>query len=211
MGSKRQNADAFARLAEGLAAWGHPARTPDHVCSKVKELRQGYARARDAAGRSGAAPVTCPFYRELRDILGPRHTSSPPATLDTSAEEPQQAPEAESAPEASPAPWGPPPRSPPPGHRRRRRRRRRGTPPPVTPACTSSSHPGAPAGRPPPGCPPTVGVDRQLHHRKDRKAPARHQWSWKALRGHQSRPAPRQSNDRPHGGEDGGCSTTTHR
>ncbi|XP_074844694.1 uncharacterized protein LOC142010288 [Carettochelys insculpta] len=108
MGSKRQNADAFAQLAKGLAARGHPARTPDHVWSKVKELWQGYTRARDAASQSGAAPVTCPFYRELRDILGPRHTSSPPATLDTSAEEPQQAPELESALEASPAPRGPP-------------------------------------------------------------------------------------------------------
>ncbi|XP_074873587.1 uncharacterized protein LOC142025056 [Carettochelys insculpta] len=108
MGSKRRNVDAFAQLAEGLAARGHPARALDHVRSKVKELRQGYARARDAAGRSGATPVTCPFYRKLRDIPGPRHTSSPPATLDTSAEEPQQAPEPESAPEVSPAPQGPP-------------------------------------------------------------------------------------------------------
>ncbi|XP_074862218.1 uncharacterized protein LOC142019356 [Carettochelys insculpta] len=109
MGSKRRNADVFARLADGLAAQGHPARTPDHVRSKVKELRQGYARARDAASRSGAAPVTCPFYRELRDILGSRHTSSPPATLDTSADEAQQTLQPESAPEASPAPRGPPP------------------------------------------------------------------------------------------------------
>ncbi|XP_074840778.1 uncharacterized protein LOC142007972 [Carettochelys insculpta] len=108
MGSKRRDADAFARLAEGLAARGHPAHTPDHVQSKVKELCQGYAGARDAASRSGAAPVTCPIYRELRDILGPQHTSSPLATLDTSAEEPQQAPEVESTPEASPAPRGPP-------------------------------------------------------------------------------------------------------
>ncbi|XP_074837035.1 uncharacterized protein LOC142003718 [Carettochelys insculpta] len=36
------------------------------------------------------------------------HTSSPPATLDTSAEELQKAPEPESAPEASPASRGPP-------------------------------------------------------------------------------------------------------
>ncbi|XP_074839743.1 uncharacterized protein LOC142007105 isoform X2 [Carettochelys insculpta] len=102
MGSKRRNADAFARLAEGLAARGHPACTPDHVRSKVKELRQGYSRAQDAASQSGAAPVTCPFYRELRDILGPRHTSSPPATLDTSADEPQQALQMESAPGGKP-------------------------------------------------------------------------------------------------------------
>ncbi|XP_074841661.1 uncharacterized protein LOC142008374 [Carettochelys insculpta] len=109
VGSKRRNVDAFARLADGLAARGHPARTPDHVRSKVKELRQGYSRARDAASRSGAAPVTCPFYRELRDILGSRHTSPPLATLDTSADEPQQALQPGSAPEVSPAPRGSPP------------------------------------------------------------------------------------------------------
>ncbi|XP_074838529.1 uncharacterized protein LOC142004751 [Carettochelys insculpta] len=170
MGSKRRNTDAFARLAEGLAARGHPACAPDHVQSKVKELRQGCARARDAASQSGAAPVTCPFYRELRDILGPRYTSSTPATLDTLAEEPQQAPGSESAPEVSPTPWGPP-RSPLPGHGSRRSKRS-GTPPPPTPGSRSSCHPGSAAGRPPPGCPPTTEVDLQLHHRKDWRAPA---------------------------------------
>ncbi|XP_074840872.1 uncharacterized protein LOC142008014 [Carettochelys insculpta] len=108
MESKRRNADALARLAEGLATRGHPAHTPDHVRSKVKELQQGYTRAQDAASQSAASPPTCLFYRELRSILGPRYTSSLSATLDTSANESQQAPEAESAPEASPAPQGPP-------------------------------------------------------------------------------------------------------
>ncbi|XP_074855661.1 uncharacterized protein LOC142015760 [Carettochelys insculpta] len=108
MGSKQWNADVFARLSEGLAAWGYRVRTPDHVRSKVKELRQGYAQAQDTASRSGAASAACPFYKELREILGPWYTTSPLATLDTSADEPQQAPEPESGPEASPAPQGPP-------------------------------------------------------------------------------------------------------
>ncbi|XP_074845092.1 uncharacterized protein LOC142010598 [Carettochelys insculpta] len=102
MGSKRRNADAFAQLAEGLAARAHPAHTPDHVRSKVKLLRQGCARAQDTASQSGATPAACPFYRELRAILGPQYTSSPPATLDTSGDKPQQALE------TSPAPQGPP-------------------------------------------------------------------------------------------------------
>ncbi|XP_074840125.1 uncharacterized protein LOC142007398 [Carettochelys insculpta] len=204
MGSKRRKADAFTWLAEGLAARGHPAHTPDHVRSKVKELQQGYAQARDAASRSGAAPVTCPFYRELREILGPQHTSSLPATLDTSADEPQQAPEAESTLEASPATQGPSPRSPPLGHRRRRR----GDPPPAMRGSRSPSRPGAPAGRLPTGCPLTVGVDHQLHHRRVRRAPERCQWSWRAHRGHHCRPAPQRSTNQPQGGADGGPSTT---
>ncbi|XP_074838852.1 uncharacterized protein LOC142005077 [Carettochelys insculpta] len=48
-------------------------------------------------------------WMELRDILGSQHTSSPPATLDTSVDEPQQALQPESTPEASLAPSGHPP------------------------------------------------------------------------------------------------------
>ncbi|XP_074867749.1 uncharacterized protein LOC142022128 [Carettochelys insculpta] len=55
----------------------------------------------------------------------------------------------------------------------------------------------------------TVGVDHQLHHRKDRRAPTRCQWSRTAHRVHHSRPAPRQRTNQPHGGEDSGPSTTT--
>ncbi|XP_074839560.1 uncharacterized protein LOC142006946 [Carettochelys insculpta] len=100
MGSKRRNADAFARLAEGLATGVTlPAlRTMSGVKSK------SWGRVTPGPGMRPAnlgPPFHLPFYRELRDILGPRHTYSPLATLDTSAEEPQQAPEPESSLESS--------------------------------------------------------------------------------------------------------------
>ncbi|XP_074834129.1 uncharacterized protein LOC142002161 [Carettochelys insculpta] len=121
MGSKRQNADPFSWLAEGLAARGHPVRTPDHVRSKVKELRQGYARAWERPADLGPPPSLAPFTGSsgkswapgtpppLRPLLTPQSTSP-------------------SRPQRRSSPWRQalhlrgPPRSPPLGHQRRRRR-----------------------------------------------------------------------------------------
>ncbi|XP_075788868.1 uncharacterized protein LOC142829999 [Pelodiscus sinensis] len=68
--SRRRNADIYGRMAEALAQKGHYPRTQDQVRSKVKELRQGYAKAREESSRSGAAPHYCPYYPELDQILG---------------------------------------------------------------------------------------------------------------------------------------------
>ncbi|XP_075791311.1 uncharacterized protein LOC142830418 [Pelodiscus sinensis] len=68
--SRQQNADIFGRMAEALAQRGHYPRTQDQVRSKVKELRQGYVKAREDSSRSGAAPHSCPYYSELDQILG---------------------------------------------------------------------------------------------------------------------------------------------
>ncbi|XP_075795862.1 uncharacterized protein LOC142831008 [Pelodiscus sinensis] len=57
-------------MAEALAQKGHYPSTQDQVRSKVKELRQGYAKAREESSRSGAAPHYCPYYPELDQILG---------------------------------------------------------------------------------------------------------------------------------------------
>ncbi|XP_074865086.1 uncharacterized protein LOC142020795 isoform X1 [Carettochelys insculpta] len=203
MGSKRRNADAFARLAEGLAARGHPACTPDHVRSKVKELRQGYARARDAASQYGAALPLAPFTGSSGPSWAPG-TSPPLQPLLTPW------PTSPSRPWRRSPPWRQaphsrcPPRSPPLGCWRRRRR---GNPPPATGGSTSPCHPGAPAGHLPRGCPPTVGVDRQLHHRRPQRAPAKSPWSRRAHRGHRCRPAPWRSTDQPQDGADGGTTT----
>ncbi|XP_074860484.1 uncharacterized protein LOC142018498 [Carettochelys insculpta] len=87
MGVTRRIASAFGHLAHGLQTRGHTERTAEQVLSKVKELQQGCTQARDQTGHSGAAPATCPFFRELRGILGPKDSSPPPSFLDTSAEE----------------------------------------------------------------------------------------------------------------------------
>ncbi|XP_074984857.1 uncharacterized protein LOC142072207 [Caretta caretta] len=50
----------------------------------VKELRNAYRKAREANSRSGAAPATCHFYKELDAILGGDPTSTPSTTMETS-------------------------------------------------------------------------------------------------------------------------------
>ncbi|KAM7151689.1 uncharacterized protein RBU57_012239 [Macrochelys suwanniensis] len=51
---------------------------------KVKELRNAYRKAREANCRSGGAPATCHFYKELDAILGGDPTSTLRTTMDTS-------------------------------------------------------------------------------------------------------------------------------
>ncbi|XP_075788144.1 uncharacterized protein LOC142829885 isoform X2 [Pelodiscus sinensis] len=67
---------------------GHHPRTLDQVRAKVKELRQGYARARDASSRSGAAPASCPYYRELHQIMGGGDAQSPRHLMESGLEMP---------------------------------------------------------------------------------------------------------------------------
>nr|XP_042716319.1 uncharacterized protein LOC122174700 [Chrysemys picta bellii] len=51
---------------------------------KVKELRKVYHKAGEANCRSGAAPQTCHFYKELDGILSGDLTSTAKSTMDTS-------------------------------------------------------------------------------------------------------------------------------
>nr|XP_032655920.1 uncharacterized protein LOC116836441 [Chelonoidis abingdonii] len=51
---------------------------------KVKELRSAYSKARDGNRRSGAAPTTCRFYKELDAILGCNPTANPRIISDSS-------------------------------------------------------------------------------------------------------------------------------
>ncbi|KAM7164029.1 uncharacterized protein RBU57_008081 [Macrochelys suwanniensis] len=51
---------------------------------KVKELQNAYRKACEANGRSGGAPATCLFYKELDAILGGDPTSTQRTTMDTS-------------------------------------------------------------------------------------------------------------------------------
>ncbi|XP_074828894.1 uncharacterized protein LOC141999414 [Natator depressus] len=51
---------------------------------KVKEMRNTYRKAHEAKRCSGAAPLTCRFYKELNAILVGDPTSTPRTTMDTS-------------------------------------------------------------------------------------------------------------------------------
>ncbi|XP_075772103.1 uncharacterized protein LOC142824234 [Pelodiscus sinensis] len=96
--SRRRNADIYGRMAETLAQKGHYPRTQDQVRSKVKELRQGYVKAREDSSRSGAAPHSCPYYTELDQILGGGEARTPrrlvqSGLVDPVVDAPEQDPE----------------------------------------------------------------------------------------------------------------------
>ncbi|XP_053896981.1 uncharacterized protein LOC128843885 isoform X3 [Malaclemys terrapin pileata] len=50
---------------------------------KIKELRQGYQKTKEANGHSGSQPQTCRFYKALHSILGAATTTTPPLTVDS--------------------------------------------------------------------------------------------------------------------------------
>ncbi|XP_074800107.1 uncharacterized protein LOC141982175 [Natator depressus] len=76
----------------GLAcqpAGSHDTRTGHSISAAVApvpntELRNAYRKAHEANSHSGAAPVTCRFYKELDAILGGNPTSAQSTTIGTS-------------------------------------------------------------------------------------------------------------------------------
>ncbi|EMP42516.1 Deleted in malignant brain tumors 1 protein [Chelonia mydas] len=85
--SSRRNYDTFGQIPRDMMERGHDQDTLQ--CRvKVKELRNAYQKARKANSRSGAAPATCHFYKELDMVLGGNPTSTPSTTMDTSEHSP---------------------------------------------------------------------------------------------------------------------------
>ncbi|XP_074809237.1 uncharacterized protein LOC141987625 [Natator depressus] len=82
--SSCRNYDTFGQISRDMMERGHD--WDALQCRiKVKELWNTYRKAREASSRSGAAPVTCHFYKELDAILGGDPTSMPSTTtMDTS-------------------------------------------------------------------------------------------------------------------------------
>ncbi|XP_074860695.1 uncharacterized protein LOC142018636 [Carettochelys insculpta] len=148
------------------------------------------------------------IHREVRDILGPRHTSSPPATLDTSAKELQQALEVESAPAASPTPQGPP-QEPTPGAPEEEEEEGESSSSDaglrIAIPSRSSSRTSAPRVSPERGSGPLAAPLEGPESASEVSVVP------DSPRGHHSRPVPRWRTDQPHGGEDGGPSTTSRR
>ncbi|KAM7150476.1 uncharacterized protein RBU57_013296 [Macrochelys suwanniensis] len=81
--SSHRNYNTFGQISRDMMERGHD-RDALQCRVKVKELRSAYRKAREANGRSGAAPATCCFYKELDAILGGDPTSTPRTTMDTS-------------------------------------------------------------------------------------------------------------------------------
>ncbi|EMP30733.1 Zinc finger protein with KRAB and SCAN domains 2 [Chelonia mydas] len=81
--SSRRNYDTFGTISRDMMEKGHD-RDALQWRVKVKELRNAYHKAHEANSHSGAAPVTCRFYKKLDAILGGAPTSTPSTTMDTS-------------------------------------------------------------------------------------------------------------------------------
>ena len=72
----------FERIAKQLKEQGF-VRSFAQVREKIKQLKQRYKKIKDSNNRSGNKRRTCPFYKELDDILGDRPITNPPKLLDS--------------------------------------------------------------------------------------------------------------------------------
>ncbi|XP_054828688.1 uncharacterized protein LOC129325148 [Eublepharis macularius] len=63
-----RNLDYFERISEQMATRGHR-RSALECRSKTKTMRLEYEKVVAHNNRSGNAPITCPYYRELESIL----------------------------------------------------------------------------------------------------------------------------------------------
>ncbi|EMP39066.1 Zinc finger and SCAN domain-containing protein 29 [Chelonia mydas] len=81
--SSRRNYDTYGQISRRMTERGHD-RDTLQCRVKMKELRNAYHKVREANCRSGAAPTSCHFYKELDAILGVDPTSTVKAPVDTS-------------------------------------------------------------------------------------------------------------------------------
>ncbi|XP_050816853.1 zinc finger and SCAN domain-containing protein 20-like isoform X2 [Gopherus flavomarginatus] len=81
--SRRRNYDTYGQISQSLMRRGHE-RDALQCRVKIKELRSAYCKAREGNRRSGAAPTTCRFYKELDAILGCDPTANPRSTMESS-------------------------------------------------------------------------------------------------------------------------------
>ncbi|XP_065444157.1 uncharacterized protein LOC135982253 [Chrysemys picta bellii] len=80
--SKRRNAKIYEKISKDMAERGY-SRDATQCRVKIKELRQGYQKTKEANGRSGSHPQTSRFYEALHSILGAAATTTPPVTVDS--------------------------------------------------------------------------------------------------------------------------------
>ncbi|XP_050821050.1 zinc finger and SCAN domain-containing protein 29-like [Gopherus flavomarginatus] len=80
---RRRNYDTYGQISQSLMRRGHE-RDALQCRVKIKELRSAYCKAREGNRRSGAAPTTCRFYKELDAILGCDPTANPRSTMESS-------------------------------------------------------------------------------------------------------------------------------
>ncbi|XP_050800260.1 uncharacterized protein LOC127046786 [Gopherus flavomarginatus] len=81
--SRRRNYDTYGQISQSMLRRGHE-RDALQCRVKIKEMRSAYCKAREGNRRSGAAPTTCRFYKELDAILGCDPTVNPRSTMESS-------------------------------------------------------------------------------------------------------------------------------
>ncbi|XP_050772154.1 zinc finger and SCAN domain-containing protein 20-like [Gopherus flavomarginatus] len=81
--SSHRNYDTYGQISKSLLLRGHE-RDALQCRVKVKELCRAYCKAREGNRCSGAAPMTCRFYKELDAILGCDPTANPRSTMESS-------------------------------------------------------------------------------------------------------------------------------
>ncbi|XP_065452518.1 uncharacterized protein LOC122173709 [Chrysemys picta bellii] len=79
---KRRNAKIYEEISKVMTERGY-SRNATQCRMKIKELRQGYQKTKEANGRSGSHPQTCRFYEALHSILDAAATTTPPLTVDS--------------------------------------------------------------------------------------------------------------------------------
>ncbi|XP_065449320.1 myb/SANT-like DNA-binding domain-containing protein 1 [Chrysemys picta bellii] len=80
--SKRRNAKIYEKISKDMSERGY-SRDATQCRVKIKELRQGYQKTKEANGCSGSHPQTSRFYEALHSILGAAATTTPPLTVDS--------------------------------------------------------------------------------------------------------------------------------
>ncbi|XP_067416033.1 zinc finger and SCAN domain-containing protein 29-like [Emydura macquarii macquarii] len=80
---QRRNFDIYIHISCVMVEKGYEWNTLQ--CQvKIRELRQGYQKTREANSRSGTGPKSCLFYKELEAILSGDLTSTPKTPLGVS-------------------------------------------------------------------------------------------------------------------------------
>ncbi|XP_050774606.1 uncharacterized protein LOC127031604 [Gopherus flavomarginatus] len=109
--SSCRNYNTYGQISKAMMERGHD-RDAVQCRVKVKELWSAYCKAHEGNCRSGAAPTTCRFYKELDAILGGDPTANPRITMDSSEQGEEREVEGGRKPRVRVLGWGETPRSP---------------------------------------------------------------------------------------------------
>lgn len=80
--SARRNKHVFERIAKEMSKAGYN-KTAEQCRDKIKKLKIKYRKIKDVQQTSGAGRQDWPFFDDMDAVLGTRHATEPPITIDT--------------------------------------------------------------------------------------------------------------------------------